>query len=361
MLVGVLVVSATVPLSGLGLRPAAAQGGLAMSGKPGVVSILVIPFEDKTNVTQGPGRADFVTSVTNAVLRAMKEAKGDDKQALFDAYVFSPNMVSVRRAIQEGRLTPAVVEGEKDPYAAIQIAAALGYEAVLTGKISEYKYRERPAEVSITLEGTAYDVAGNYDTQAGVKEHPAPAVNFAVTGLSQPRPHAREVEQELHRQAVNNAAFKLISSLAGKRTSPPHKPSGKTKWLKWGVIGIVLLAIGVAVANNKEQGQPLYNGPLPPTNLQIDRDQTSLRLAWTEPPNQTGLILFGYHLQRQSGGGPFVFIGDEVLPAGTRSYNDFQVISGERYTYCIRAVYTSGQTSDWVIFYSVVAQEGGRR
>ncbi len=331
--------------------------GLSLATKPGVVTLLVVPFEDQTGAVRGPGRLDFVTSVTNAVVTALREAKGEGGRRLFDPFVFSPTSPQTLRALEDGRLTPGVVQGEKDKYACIQIAAALGYETVLFGSISEYEYQERPAQVTLTLSGEAYDVFGNYDPKRGVKAEVTPAANFAVRGTSPFRPHARGQERQLHRLAVKNAAYKVASVMAGKRTKYPSKPKRSKKIGQWLMVAAVIGALAFLVNNNKDEGRPTFVGPAPPRHLRVDRDETSIRLSWDPPIEQAGLALLGYRLERSEGGGPFVVIGGDFVEAGKTTFNDFTVISGEAYTYRIRAHYTSGDFSEFVVFNSIVALE----
>ena len=76
--------------------------------------------------------------------------------------------------------------------------------------------------------------------------------------------------------------------------------------------------------------------PPPPSPLRIEATESDLLLTWGFEPLPEDALLIGYHVYRQSNGGPFLRLTPE--PVADFRYRDMAVQRGIEYRYMVRAV-----------------------
>lgn len=343
----IVLVSLVASLSPLAIGPAQAQGA--------VRTVLLFPVGDES----ASGMPEIRKIATDSLQMAIDELKE------LECTEFARNSPLVRRAAAEGRVLPTQVEtGPTDAREAISIGFALDVDTVLLTSIQSYRSLLDPRWVEVILAGQAYDVAPNYDVEAGEPvQRPTVAQAFGVVGMSRKVPGYTGTDRPLAREAIGDAAHRVAKVLSGATISEVAKPrptvKKKDKTSRWiGYLAAVgLLAWAVSALGGEDDTRP---GPdhVPPTPLplQVEGD-SAIRASW-EPPTGTSLQLLHYQMQRIVNRGDWSDFGlgesSSRIHRSETSYLDFDVQPGNSYRYRIRAVYNDGVASHWVEFTGIV-------
>ena len=330
-------------LSPLAVGPAQAQQA--------VRTVLLFPVGDES----ASGLPEIRKIATDSLQMAIDELRE------LECTEFARNSPLIRRAATEGRVLPTQVEtGPTDPREAISIGFALDVDTVLMASIQSYRSTQAPRSVEVILAGQAYDVKPNYDVEAGEPvQRPTVAQAFGVVGVSSKLPGYTGTDRPLAREAIGDAAHRVAKVLSGATISevakPRPAPKKKSKTGRWiGYVAAVgLLAWAVSSLSGEDDARP---GPdhIPPMPLPLQVEGVStIRISW-EPPTGTALQLLRYQIQRSVNGGAWSDFGpggaSRSVDRAETSYPDFDVATGNSYSYRIRAVYTDGRTSHWVPF-----------
>jgi len=273
---------------------------------------------------------------------------------------FSRTSPLVRRAASEGRILPTQVEaGVASPRDAINIGHQLGVDTVVIASIQSYRSTQAPRSVEIILAGQAYDVAPNYDTEAGEPvDRPTVAQAFGVTGMSRPLPGYRGSDRPLAREAIDDAAYRVAKVLNGASISEVAKPKPavkeRSKLLKWVAIAALVGGLAWAVSSIGGDGGSGGSANVPaPTPLPLQPEGTdTIRIRWNAPTGYSAPVL-QYQLQRSVNGGTWAYFGTGTLSDNIREtteFADFDVRSGSTYAYRIRVIYRDSKISAWKDF-----------
>lgn len=307
-------------------------------------SVLVFPL---TNAAEG-APADVGRSAATALALAISDLPG------FEAVQFSTTSATVRRAVSEGRLRQIDIEDEnRDLGSSLIIGKALGVDYILIGTVQSLVEHEDPMSVDVMLSGQVYDVAASVDADTG-EPLAEPKVDraFGTTGSSLARARYTGSVLPLIREALDDAAAKAAQALIGRVpegavTAKAKKASSTYKWV---LLGLLVAGLALA-ANNSDDGGAGGSSPdaLPPRNLVVEDQDGAVRLTWDEPTGTT-LTLLRYEIYRATDGGTFSRIDAGDVTAGRTFFNDYSTLSGSHiYQYRMRALYTSGESSPYVV------------
>ncbi|NLO74743.1 MAG: fibronectin type III domain-containing protein [candidate division WS1 bacterium] len=304
---------------------------------------LVMPAVDQT----GSGLDYLSKMLTGELVLAIASVKG------LAALEFEPNNPSIRRAVSEGRVLPVQVEaGVTTPSAAIQLAQALGLEAVVLTTIENAAWSEHPRQVKLIVSGAVYPVEGNYDAQAReVTATPQTERTFKVVGASPSLAGYTGPDRPLYRDALRDAARQIAGVFVGLTpvSTGDARPTRRSdySWLAY-VVGVGLLAL---LISNTKSSSKAPGGVLAPVPVRLQVESNGIRLVW-QPPPPSDLTVFGYQIQRSFNGGPWQYIDQGQVTASMTQFFDQNLVSGE-YRYRIAAVYTNQAVSPFINFVGV--------
>lgn len=321
--------------------------GPRAEAQEGVETVLAFPAVDESE----EGNLEEVASrLTSALALAGREVSEVDLE------VFSGTSPVVRRGLADGVLRLADVEGPKDAAAALTIGHAFRVDSVVLITVQGMTTSDASRSAQINVIGTKYDVEGNIDPQTGTVVGEPQGETFAVSGEGTARDRTRADDRALIRLAARNAAYKILSVLAGKTAetyveegAKPKKRSDLWKWVIAALVGIGIIAV---TAGGDGDGRPPAD-QLVPTRLTAQPTRDGIRLSWV-PPITTNTI-FAYQIQRSANGSNFIRIDDDKVGPSATAFTDFNIVAGTAYVYQIRVLYTEGLTSRWATFVQVVA------
>ncbi len=320
--------------------------GPRAEAQQGVETVLAFPAVDESE----EGNLDEVASrLTSALALAGREIPEIDLE------VFSETSPMVRRGLADGVLRLADVEGPKDAATALTIGRAFRVDAVVLIAVQGMTTSADPRSAQINVIGTKYDVEGNIDPQTGTVVAEPRGETFGVSGEGTARARVRADDRALIRLAARNAAYKILSVLAGKTAeayveegAKPEKPSELWKWVVAALVGIGLIAV---TAGGGGGDDPTPADELMPTRLTVRPTQDGIRLTWVPPA--TTKTVFAYQIQRSANGSNFIRIDEDKVGPGATAFTDFNIVAGTAYVYEIRVLYTEGITSRWAQFTQV--------
>ena len=232
----------SLALIGLMLVGIIAPPGVAISTKAdaqgNIKTVLAFPAVDES--PEGN-----IGDVAHRLTSRLALAGGEIKE--LDLEVFSETSPMIRRAVADGALRRADVEGPKDAYAAVLIGRAIGVDSVVLVSVQKVTVGGDPRAAEVSVMGTEYDVAANVDAGEVVDE---PTGNtFGVSGTAKTKDRTAGDDAALTRLAARDAAYKVLSVLSGqsadvfeKEGAKPKKRSNKWKWIAVGLLAIGLIA-----------------------------------------------------------------------------------------------------------------------
>ena len=325
-------------------RPAAA-------GVTPPTTVLLFPAADISGgeVVDVPDLPELTTNRLQAALDEVEELAVTE---------FSPFSPVVRRAVKESRLLPIHMDaGVGDVVGAIEVGHTLGMDTVLLATVKSVDVQMPPRRISVTLEGQHYDVGRNYDELAAQPvADPRPEMSFGVIGTSRDRARYTGSDRPLVREALADAVDKFVRVLCGTPVSQitaenlQVRKSSRWKWL--GPL-ILIGAVALIISNSGGDGGAIPAAATAPRPDQIEMSVNAIRLYW-QPPPLTQLDLLRYQIQRSVNNSIWQFIDGGMCGKYSTSFGDFDVAPENTYKYRIRAVYTSGDSSAWVTFDTVV-------
>jgi hypothetical protein len=315
----------------------------------GAKTVLAFPVSDES---EGATLEEAASRLTSALALAGRDT------VQVDLEVFSAASPMTRRAIADGSLRSADIEGIIDAPTALLIGQAFGVDTVVLVGAQSLTVKGDPRTAELAVMGTEYDVAANVDAETGAIVAEPRGTTFGVSGLAKGRTAKADEDGTLLRGAARDAAYKIMHVLSGRsaedyveRGAEPKKRSNMWRYLA------ALLVIGGIIAATSRGGDD--GGPVPtddtlPTRCTARPSADGIRLSWLAPSTTTR-VLFKYQIQRSADGGFFARIdNDNVGPTAT-SFSDFNIVRGTAYVYQIRALFTDGFTSQWATFNQVVA------
>ena len=323
-------------------------------GREEVRTVLLFGVSDESS--SGMPRLDKIT--TDALQMAIDSVRG------LECTEFSRTSPLVRRASAEGRVLPTQMEtGPTNVADAIAVGQVLGVDTVVLASIQSYRSAQMPRSVEMILSGRAYDVAPNYDAEAGAPvDKPMVAQAFGVVGTSRTLPGYKGSDRPLAREAVDDAAYRVAKVLSGASISEVAKPKlAKKKKNKTAKMLAYLAALGLVAWLVSDSGGDGDGGPhadaVPPTPLPLQLEGTdTIRVRW-EPPTGITVPVLRYRLQRSVNGGAWSYFGlgssSANIPATSTEFPDSSVSAGNTYKYRISVIYQNSHVSRWVEFNGV--------
>jgi hypothetical protein len=322
------------------LVPLCALPGAAQEAHPQLRTFLVMPTVDTT----GAGVDYLSRMVMDQLALALTSQKG------LAALEFLPTTPVVQRAVEEGRVLPVQFEaGTTTPAAAIGIAQALGVDAVILTTADSAVATDNPRQVKLVITGSVFSVAPNYNDQTKeVSATPQADRTFKVIGASQTLAGYSGSDRPLFHAAVMDAVGQITALMMGQPAyaSYTSRKSNNLNWLAY-VAGVALIVL--LVANKGTSHAPA--GALAPIPVSESIQPGGIQLSWDPPPAST-LTLLKYQIQRSTNGGPYQYIDQGLVLAGTTTFFDQNLTTGS-YQYRIAAVYTNQAVSPFANFNSV--------
>ncbi len=333
-LVALLLVGLVAPPGTIAVRRAAAA-----SAAKTVLAFPATDESDKKDLGEAAARVTSALALT-----------GQDVPEL-DLEMFSDQSPTVRRALSDGALRQADIEGPKDAKTALIIGKALRVDTVVLVGVQSLTYSGQPRQAEIAVTGTEYRVATNVDPDTGQIVAEPKGTAFGVSGVAKSPGKKSHDDAALVRAAAANAAQKTLSVLAGRsaevyaeRGVATKKKSGAWRWVAIGLV-VVGLAIVAGTAHHEKAGPPVND--LLPTRISAQATPGQIRISWV-PPATTTKQIFKYEIQRSDNGGFFHRVDNDQLGPTATFFADFGVTAGVAYAYQIRVLYTDGTITPWV-------------
>ncbi len=332
-LIALLLVGMVVPPGTIAVRRAAAE--------PLAKTVLALPVTDESDQKN---LAEAVDRLTSALALAGQEVPEVDLE------VFSDNSPTVRRALADGALRQADLEAPKDATTALIIGKALRVDSVVLVSVQSLTFSGKTRQAEIAVTGTEYRVSANVDPDTGQIAAEPKGAAFGVSGVAKSPGKKSQDQPALVRAAAMNAAYKVLSVLAGKsaevyaeRGAAPKKKSNAWAWV---AVALVAVGLGIVAARGGHETAAPTNG-LVPTRISAQATKGQIRLSWV-PPTTTEKTIYKYQVQRSVNGGAFQLVDNNQLGQTATSFTDFGVTAGQAYVYQIHVLYTDGTITDWV-------------